>query len=268
VLKRRSIFKLRNEDDMKKQMFLKILYILIIIGSLSVKAQDITFIPQDTLLVDTLGAEMIFNIDVTNISSQDQTIYMVRTLNDLPSNWQSSLCFSLCFAPFIDSIATTMDFGSSPLTPGETREVSLHVFAQNNPGTAHVKIKAGTFRSPTITYNVNLTAIAGPTSANDKTPSLNDFSLSQNYPNPFNPTTKIRFIVPSELKRETSKVTLIVYGVLGNEVATLVNEEKAAGTYEVEFNPASSVQYPTSGIYYYRLSVGDFTQTRKMILEK
>ena len=168
----------------------------ILVGSISIKAQDITFVPQDTLLVDTLGAEIIFTIDVTNISTQNQTVYMVRTLNDLPANWQSSLCFSLCFAPFIDSIATTMDFGSSPLTPGETREVSLHVFVQNNPGTAHLQVRAGTFRSPNVNYTVNLTAIVNPTSVNDEALALNNFSLSQNYPNPFNPTTKIRYIVP------------------------------------------------------------------------
>ncbi len=242
-------------------------------GSISIKAQDITFIPQDTLLVDALGAEIIFTIHVTNISTQNQTVYMVRTLNDLPADWQSSLCFSLCFAPFIDSIATTTDFGSSPLTPGEMREVSLHVFANNNPGTAHMTIKVGTFRSPDITYTVDLTAVAEPTSVKDETEPVNNFSLSQNYPNPFNPSTKIKYHIPlgdSPLLggARGGFVTLKIYDVLGNEVATLVNEYKPAGSYEVEFNPASGIRYPASGIYFYRLIAGSFTQTRKMILEK
>ena len=110
-------------------------------------AQDITFEPHDTILLDTLGAEIIFYIDVTNVSQTDQTVFVVRTIDELPANWTSALCFDLCFAPFIDSIATTIDFGSTPLTPGETREVSLHVFplrsgwprggAAAAPGAAH-----------------------------------------------------------------------------------------------------------------------------------
>jgi photosystem II stability/assembly factor-like uncharacterized protein len=90
-----------------------------------------------------------------------------------------------------------------------------------------------------------------------------EFTLSQNYPNPFNPSTKISWQTPVG-----SWQTLKVYDVLGREVATLVDEEKPAGNYEVEFNPESSIQHPASGIYFYQLKAGDFIQTRKMILLK
>jgi hypothetical protein len=91
----------------------------------------------------------------------------------------------------------------------------------------------------------------------------NEYELSQNYPNPFNPSTKIRFTIPVTLSGvEGSFVTLKVYDVLGNEAATLVNEEKPAGSYEVEFE-ASSL---TSGIYFYKLKSGNFVETKKMIL--
>ena len=91
-----------------------------------------------------------------------------------------------------------------------------------------------------------------------------DFSLLQNYPNPFNPSTKISWQSPVG-----SWQTLKVYDVLGNEVATLVNEEKPAGKYEVEFNSHSgSVRNLTSGIYFYKLQAGNFVQTKKMILLK
>jgi len=88
--------------------------------------------------------------------------------------------------------------------------------------------------------------------------------LEQNYPNPFNPSTKIRFIIPSDVKRETSKMSLVVYDVLGNKVVTLFNEEKAAGNYEVDFN----AEELTSGIYFYKLTAGSFSITKKMILLK
>ncbi|MBK9099521.1 MAG: T9SS type A sorting domain-containing protein [bacterium] len=89
----------------------------------------------------------------------------------------------------------------------------------------------------------------------------NEFSLSQNFPNPFNPSTVISYQLPV-----AGNVTLKVYDVLGNEIATLVNEEKQAGTYEVEFNPSSSIKSPVSGIYFYRLKSGNYIETKKMVL--
>ena len=85
------------------------------------------------------------------------------------------------------------------------------------------------------------------------------FSLEQNYPNPFNPSTTIEFTLPQK-----EFVSLLIYDVLGNEVATLVNEEKASGSYEVLFDAAELV----SGVYIYSLRTGSFIQTRKMILMK
>ncbi|HSW55220.1 MAG TPA: T9SS type A sorting domain-containing protein, partial [Ignavibacteriaceae bacterium] len=84
-------------------------------------------------------------------------------------------------------------------------------------------------------------------------------NLEQNYPNPFNPSTTLSFVIGHR-----SFVTLKVYDVLGNEVATLVDEYKPAGEYEVEF-VASGL---TSGIYFYKLQAGSFVEARKMILMK
>ncbi|MFZ1519663.1 MAG: YCF48-related protein [Ignavibacteriaceae bacterium] len=84
-----------------------------------------------------------------------------------------------------------------------------------------------------------------------------EFSLSQNYPNPFNPSTKISWQSPV-----SSWQTLKVYDVLGNEIATLVNEYRDAGNYEINFD-ASKL---SSGVYYYQLRAGDFVETKKMIL--
>ena len=85
------------------------------------------------------------------------------------------------------------------------------------------------------------------------------YSLDQNFPNPFNPSTKINFSIPVE-----GFVSLDVYNSIGQKVATLVNETKTAGTYEVNFNAANL----SSGIYFYKLTSGNFTETKKMILMK
>jgi len=88
---------------------------------------------------------------------------------------------------------------------------------------------------------------------------INNFSLSQNYPNPFNPSTKISYSVAG-----LSKVILKVYDIIGREIITLVNEEKPAGKYEVNFNASSLA----SGVYFYQIKAGDFVQTKKLILLK
>ncbi len=85
------------------------------------------------------------------------------------------------------------------------------------------------------------------------------FVQHQNYPNPFNPTTVISYSVPT-----SCQVRLTVLDILGREIVTLVDEQKFAGTYEVQFN-ASNLP---SGIYFYRLTVGTFSNTKKMALVK
>jgi hypothetical protein len=90
----------------------------------------------------------------------------------------------------------------------------------------------------------------------------NEFTLFQNYPNPFNPTTSIKYAVSS-----MQFVTLKVYDILGNEVATLVDEYKPADSYEVYFNGHSDEgQNLSSGVYFYQLKASSFTETKKMIL--
>jgi streptogramin lyase len=92
------------------------------------------------------------------------------------------------------------------------------------------------------------------------------FELSQNYPNPFNPSTTIRYTIPNVTLSgvEGSRVQLKIYDVLGNEVATLVNEAQSSGNYEVTFNGSSLA----SGTYFYKLQAGSFVETKKMILMK
>ena len=85
------------------------------------------------------------------------------------------------------------------------------------------------------------------------------FALEQNFPNPFNPSTKINYSIPTE-----GFVTLDVYNSIGQKVAALVSETKTAGTYTVNFD-ASNL---TSGIYFYKISSGSFSETKKMILLK
>jgi len=143
----------------------------------------------------------------------------------------------------------------------------------------------------TIPFNslsqfVVVDSVDSATNVEDEKLLANDFELYQNYPNPFNPSTKIRFTIPTSPQSPPSQggeaklgwfVTLKVYDILGNEVATLVNEYKPSGRYEVEFNVAQeSIPAIASGVYFYQLKVIDtktsvgqvFIQTKKMVLTK
>jgi photosystem II stability/assembly factor-like uncharacterized protein len=96
---------------------------------------------------------------------------------------------------------------------------------------------------------------------------ISEFSLEQNYPNPFNPSTKIKYTIPASPKsspKERTLVHLIVYDILGKQVAELVNEEKQPGVYEVNFDGTNL----SSGVYLYRLTAGTFSDIKKLVLLK
>ena len=98
-----------------------------------------------------------------------------------------------------------------------------------------------------------------PVSNEDEIDLVNSFSLSQNYPNPFNPTTNINFNLPV-----SANVSLKVYNLLGQEVQSLLNEARSAGSYTVKFDARNLA----SGVYFYRLEAGSFVTQRKMTLIK
>ena len=108
-------------------------------------------------------------------------------------------------------------------------------------------------------YIINGVKFGTITSFNDNEKENLLFELNQNYPNPFNPNTTIKYSIPN-----AGMVTLKVFDVLGKEVTTLVNEEKSAGSYSVNFNAANL----PSGVYFYCLKSGGFVETKKLLLLK
>ena len=148
---------------------------------------------------------------------------------------------------------------------GTTTEPQTYYFLDNNldAGNYQYRLKQIDFDGTFAYSNTIEVEIITP----------NKFSLEQNYPNPFNPVTKISYTIPTsplnpspyegEGNRERF-ITLKVYDVLGNEIATLVNEEQTSGNYEVEFSNKNI----SSGIYFYVLQAESFTESKKMILIK
>ena len=122
---------------------------------------------------------------------------------------------------------------------------------QNCDGPDSLKIWQG------VIGHTNNGGLASVEAINNSIPSR--YSLFQNYPNPFNPSTKISYSIP-----QADFVTLKIYDILGNEVSTLVNEERSSGSYEIEFN-ASSL---SSGVYFYRMQAGNYTSAKRFVLMK
>jgi hypothetical protein len=118
---------------------------------------------------------------------------------------------------------------------------------------ANGKVYAGSKSAGTF-YLSN--SVVGISNGNE---SIKDFSLRQNYPNPFNPTTKISFSIP-----RSSFVSLKIYDMNGREVANILNENKASGNYEINFNASALA----GGVYFYKLQTEGFSETKKMILIK
>ena len=122
------------------------------------------------------------------------------------------------------------------------------VYVQNQYGASYFQDTAFQFKT-TVVSDVKNESPAAP----------DHFVLSQNYPNPFNPSTMIQYEIPSE-----RLVTLKVYNLIGQEVATLVNEVKAPGGYAAEWNAEGM----PSGVYFYKMQAGEFASTKRMMLLK
>ena len=146
----------------------------------------------------------------------------------------------------------TTDFGAS-----DNIATSIAIQSDEKIIIAGGSIYGHTFSDFTIVRYLNNASTGVDEKDNGEIPTA--FALEQNYPNPFNPSTTISYSIPKQ-----SYVILKIYDILGNEIATLVNEEKPTGTYELNWN---ALNLP-SGVYFYQLKAGSFVESKKMILMK
>jgi len=200
-----------------------------------------------------------------NLISPEDTLYQI----ELSFIWHST--YSLNLYDQIEYellVASDEQFNNVVLQVSQITDTSYSAQLQN--GEYFWKVKAYTSSSTYTFSNVLSFVVDFPTEGKSENDTPSEFYLGQNYPNPFNPSTKIKFTIPSVTLSEVegSFVTLKVYDVLGNVVATLVDEYKPARSYEVEFNQVSENRNLVSGIYFYQLKAGDYFETKKMVLLK
>jgi hypothetical protein len=247
-----------------------------VIGSANIKATSgtLTTTPSGVITV-TPGAAT--NVRVETTADGSGIVVLAQTLESGSSITVYSITRDASdnFVANVAATAWTLENITGGVVAGDlvpAADSKSAVFTGHAVGSANIKATSGTLAA-TSSGTITVTPVAGVDE--EKLPLT--YALMQNYPNPFNPTTLIRYYIP-----EGSFVTLQIYDVLGNEIVTLVNSEKPAGSYKVEFSAiggsasGGDTHSLPSGIYFYRLSVsawpsqdgqaGSFVETKKMIL--
>ncbi len=220
--------------------------------------QTLRWKEADSVMVSDNG--MVTGINFTVVADTDSGAAVVSGLvkdnSGKPVN--GAIVFALDDNQQISSYGITNANGNytiAGLIPG-SYTISTDKYGYTSTQTSTVSLDYNGNYSSSASFTITPDNV---TSVNSKSTTVSNFELYQNYPNPFNPTTVIKYSVPV-----ASKITLKVYNVLGSEIKTLVNSEKAAGNYSVEFNGSNLA----SGIYFYQLKAGNFVQTKKFVLMK
>ena len=218
-----------------------------------------SFISQDSsyLLDDYRDIFVTTNSQLNSFRASDKTVYLMKNQSYNPN-------YTAVFPTFISQISSKSPNLSASINNTQILQYDNQnkIFKSLTSGETSAII---TYRgvADTVYFVVDttdyITTGVGDDNANNKIIIPTVYSLEQNYPNPFNPTTVICYQIAS-----LGKVSLKVYDLLGREVATLVNDVKSAGTYTATFNATKMA----SGIYFYRLQAGSFTQTKKLVLLK
>jgi protocatechuate 3,4-dioxygenase beta subunit len=222
--------------------------------------QTLKWKDADSVLVSASGIVTGINFNVTALSDSGAATVNGHIKDNSGSPLEGAFVYAVNGNQEIYSFGISDKKGNytiSGLIPG-SYSVTSQLYGYNNSQSSTVSLDYSsaysTSESFTLTPDVVTAVIENASPA-----VIGSFELNQNYPNPFNPSTTINFKVPNQ-----SKVSLKVYNILGSEVATLVNETKAAGSYNITFN-ASRL---SSGVYFYQLKSGNFTSTKKLILMK
>lgn len=244
-----------------KKIFLA--FALILVSSYTF-SQGFTFERISPALVvgDTTGGNSeLVSYAVLKVPAGTLDIRVIRTIEDVPANWQgSAMCnYQNCYANTVDTI--TAPYGTS--AADDTLSFHFYFFDTTftfRQGAGMIRIRAELVSNPSQYIEQDF-RVATPSAIGIQQISsiVKEFSLSQNYPNPFNPNTKINFSIP-----KSDYVSLRVYDMLGREVSVLVNGQLTAGEYQADFNAKGL----SSGMYYYSLRAGEYVDVKKMVLVK
>ena len=213
---------------------------------------QLPYIPDSTQVVQRRAI-------VSSTSSSPINFRFARIVNDMPANWYTQMCYDLCYAPFVDTISLPFD-PPYVLQPNQTDTLFYIDFSCSGQGLGTAIVRMYNTDNPSQYVQDTFKVEVGGVGITNISSEVEGYDLSQNYPNPFNPSTTITFSIP-----KSEEVTLTIYNSLGQIVETVIDGDNlSAGKYRVDF----SGENLTSGIYYYTIASGTFSETRKMLLIK
>ena len=199
---------------------------------------------------------IFFMLGINTIIIHSQSLHVVEVSNFVftPSNLTINVNDTVRWINIIGNHNVVADDNSFTNGPASTSNwVFNYVFTSIGVNPYYCVVHGG----PGGSGMAGVVTVQNPVSVSDQDIVINNFKLEQNYPNPFNPSTLINFTIA-----EKSTVTLIVYNGIGQKISTILNEVKTKGIFSVEFDGSDL----PSGIYYIRITAGNFTDVKKMVL--
>jgi len=219
------------------------------------------FVHENTEIHSSIDSTIRFDGLIYNLSSDVVHITILRAVNDIPQNWNSSMCIGMsCYSPSTDSIAIEISEGDSA-----SCGLSIQI---NGEGEGVIKLHFYNIDDTSDSANVDISINSTPTVFIHENESekvlVKKFALGSNYPNPFNPTTKISYVL-----KESGTVNLSIYDMRGRLINAVFNGNQNLGYHVVDWNGRDGLGRPvSSGTYFYTIKAENQVYTKKMTLLK
>ena len=249
---------------LNRRFFVPIICLMAIsflMGNDDTRNPSFQFIHENTELSSSVDTVITFNGMLHNVSDEAITVAILRTVNNIPQSWNSSICVGMtCYSPSIDSIAIEISADDSTGCG-----LSIQIIGQ---GEGVIQLHFFNIDDTSDSTNVDISINSTPTvSIHENEPEKDlakKFALGANYPNPFNPSTSISYVL-----KENGMVSLLIYDMRGRLVRTLSEGKQNSGYHAMDWNGTDGQGRPVSaGPYIYTIQVDNEVDTKKMTLLK
>ena len=245
---------------MKRKLTVLIVVMAVVLFIIPAGAQNFTFEAEETYIYSTPAeTTLVFHASVNNLTDEDITLQAQRTIIYSPHAWYSNMCFGYCYDNGISITDPT------PIMANSSLDFELDVtITEGVVDYAEIQIRMINVINESEYVDITFIASTNPSGIDDNNNLQNSYVLCQNYPNPFNPETTIDYSLPA-----SSNVEIAVFNSIGQKIKTLINKRESAGSHSVNWDATNSagIKVPT-GIYFYSLKAGEFSEMRKMVLLK
>ena len=249
---------------LNRRFFFPVIYFMAIyflMGNDHARDASFQFIHENTEIHSSIDSTVRFDGLIYNLSNDAVHITIIRAVNDIPQNWNSSLCIGMsCYSPSADSITIEISEGDSA-----SCGLSIQINGQGEGAIQlHLFNIEDTSDSTNVDISINSTPMVSIYENESEKDFVKKFALGTNYPNPFNPTTTISYIL-----EKSGMVSLSIYDMRGRLIKTLFYGNQKLGYYSVDWNGTNSQGRPVSaGSYLYTIKVENQVDTKRMTLLK